>query len=270
MSSFPTSPAAIPIPARLVLFSPHPDDIAISMGALAAWAAGRLPVTIVLVTDGSEANLPEHVTSPHIAPSAPPEEQRRIRGKIRAREAVQEAIALGFDSSTVRPLRHQTWFTAHRTPAEYMNSDLSLRDVGGFVPGPVDDGAIAEIRGVIGAGDDTICAVPDPHDRLTMHRLTTSLVTENRANARLMTYECLSTISATGPQTVFGFDEELMRRKCAAILAHQSMLERRKCFGGYANPGTEFYDVLVRRKNEALARELRLANRYAERFGWAE
>jgi LmbE family N-acetylglucosaminyl deacetylase len=55
---FQTIPIAIPIPERLILFSPHPDDIAISMGALAAWAAPRVPVTIVLMTDSSEAQLP--------------------------------------------------------------------------------------------------------------------------------------------------------------------------------------------------------------------
>lgn len=266
---FPTSPVAVPIPSRLILFSPHPDDIAISLGALAAWAAGRIPVTIVLMTDGSEAQLPEHVTGRHVPPNAPAEEKRRARGMIRVQEAVEEAIALGFDSSVVRLLRRQNWFTRHRTPAEYMNGDLSLRDVHGFVPAPVDENAIGEIREAIGHGEETICAVPDANDRLAMHRLTTRLVAENRGNARLMTYECLSTIEVTGPQTAFGFDEDLMHRKCEAILAHRSMLERRKHFGGYTNPGTEFYDVLVRRKNGALAHDLGLAHRYAERFGWA-
>jgi hypothetical protein len=63
---FQTAPIAIPIPDHLILFSPHHDDIAISMGALAAWAAPRVPVTIVLMTDGSEAQLPEHVLQAHI------------------------------------------------------------------------------------------------------------------------------------------------------------------------------------------------------------
>jgi hypothetical protein len=181
-----------------------------------------------------------------------------------------EAMALGFDASAVRLLERQTWFTAHRTPAEYLHGDLSLRDVGGFVPGPVDGQAIGEIREAIGAGEDTICAVPDANDRLEMHRVTTRLVAENRGHARLLTYECLSTIQVTGPQTAFGFDEDQMLRKRQAILAHESMRERRRHFGGYSNPGTEFYDAIVRRKNAALARELGLAHPYAERFGWAE
>jgi hypothetical protein len=61
-----------------------------------------------------------------------------------------------------------------------------------------------------------------------------------------------------------------MERKCAAILEHRSMLERRKQFGGYSNPGTEFYDAIVRRKNAVLARTLGLPQPYAERVGWAE
>ena len=267
---FPTVPIAVPMPGRLILFAPHPDDIAISLGALAAWAAGRVPTTIVLMTDGSEARLPEHVTDPYVGRNAPVEERRRARGLIRVEEAVLEAAVLGFDPAAVRLLKRQTWFSAHRTPAEYLSGDLSLREVDGFVPAPLDDGAIGEVREAIGSGEDTICAVPDPNDRLTMHRVTTRLVAENRGLARLMTYECLLTIQVTGPQTAFGFDEDPMRRKCAAILAHQSMLERRKHFGGYTNPGTEFYDAIVRRKNRALARELGLAHPYAERFGWAE
>ena len=43
---FPTSPVAIPIPKRLILFAPHPDDIAISLGAFAALAAGRVPTAL--------------------------------------------------------------------------------------------------------------------------------------------------------------------------------------------------------------------------------
>ncbi len=267
---FPTIPIAVPMPGRLVLFAPHPDDIAISLGALAAWAAGRVPVTIALMTDGSEARLPDRLADRYAARTAPPEERRRARGRIRVQEALMEAMALGFDASAVRLLERQTWFSAHCTPAECLHDDLSLRNVDGFVPGPIDGYATSEIRRAIGAGDDTICAVPDPDDRLIIHRITTQLVGESRGNAHLLTYECLSTIEVTGPQTAFGFDEELMGRKCQAILAHESMRERRRQFGGYTNPGTEFYDAIVRRKNAALARELGLPQAFAERFGWAE
>jgi hypothetical protein len=61
-----------------------------------------------------------------------------------------------------------------------------------------------------------------------MHRMTARLVAENRSDARLLTYECLSTIDGTGPQTAFAFYEDLMERKCAAIVEHHSMRERRK------------------------------------------
>jgi LmbE family N-acetylglucosaminyl deacetylase len=268
IAHFPTHPVPVPLPARLILFSPHPDDIAISLGALASWAAGRVPAVIVLVTDGSEAQLPAHVTGPHIGSAATVEDKRRARGSLRVAEARQEAVALGFDPSAVRLLERQTWFSRHRTPPASMNDDLSLRDVDGFVPAPLDEDAAAEIRDVIGPGVNTLCVVPDPNDRLEMHRMTTRLVMQNRGKARLLTYECLSTLDVTGPQTFFGFDEGVMHRKCAAILEHRSMLERRKHFGGYSNAGTEFYDRIVRRKNAGLARELGIAQPYAERFGW--
>ena len=238
------------------------------MGAFAAWASPRVPVTIVLMTDGSEAQLPEHVVERHITCNADVGEKQRTRGMIRVQEAKREAVILGFDSNVVRLLDRQSWFLRHRTPAEYMNPDRTLRDANGFEPGPVDEHAIAEIRDIIGSGAGIICAVPDPNDRLTMHRMTTHLVAENRGDARLLTYECLSTIDVTGPQTVFPFDEDIMDRKCAAILQHDSMRERRKQFGGYTNPGTEFYDVIVREKNRMLARDLGLTAPYAERFGW--
>lgn len=238
------------------------------MGAFAAWAASRVSVTIVLITDGSEAQLPEHVLQARINHDATKEEKQRARGMIRVQEAKREAMALGFDANVVHLLERQSWFLRHRTPADYMNPDLSVRDVNGFLPGPVDENAVTEIRDVIGSGSGIICAVPDPHDRLAMHRITTQLVAENRGEARLLTYECLSTIEVTGPQTAFPFNEDLMDRKCAAILEHRSMRERRKHFGGYTNPGTEFYDVIVREKNRALARSLGVATSYAERFGW--
>jgi LmbE family N-acetylglucosaminyl deacetylase len=248
------------------LFSPHPDDIAISMGALAAWAVPRVPVTIVLITDGSEAQLPEHVLQPHIKRNATVEEKQRARGMMRVQEATREAVTLGFDCKIVHLLERQSWFLRHRTPAGYMNPDGTLRDVNGFVPGPVDEHAIAEIRDIIGSGSGIVCAVPDPNDRLAIHRMTTRLVAENRGNARLLTYECLSTIDVTGPQTAFAFDEDLMERKCAAIVEHHSMRERRKHFGGYTNPGTEFYVVIVREKNRGLARPRGLAASYVEGF----
>src|SRR5262249_28546238 len=192
-------------------------------------------------------------------------ERQQARGVIRVEEAIREAGVLGLNENVVHLLNRQNWFSQHRTPLAYLNPDRTLRDINGFKPGPVDEHAIAEIRNIIGSGSGIICAIPDPNDRLAMHRITTRLVAENRGEAKLLTYECLSTIDVTGPQTAFAFEEDLMDRKLLAILEHRSMRERRKHFGGYTNPGTEFYDVIVREKNRVLARQLGLAAPYAER-----
>src|SRR5262249_15621565 len=157
-------PIPIPIPSHLILFSPHPDDIAISMGALAAWAAPRVPVTIVLMTDGSEAQLPEHVLQAHIHQNTTVREKQQARGIMRVKEAMREAVVLGFESNVVHLLSRQSWFLYHRTPAGYMNPDWTVRDVNGFRPGPVDEATTAEIRDIIGSGSGIICAVPDPND----------------------------------------------------------------------------------------------------------
>jgi LmbE family N-acetylglucosaminyl deacetylase len=120
---FQTIPIAIPIPDRLILFSPHPDDIAISMSALAAWAAPRVPVAIVLMTDGSEAQLPQHVLQARIHHAATTREKQQARGMMRVEEAMREAAFLGFDRSIVQLLDRQNRFLQHRTPAEYLNPD---------------------------------------------------------------------------------------------------------------------------------------------------
>ena len=143
-----------------------------------------------------------------------------------------------------------------------------MRDVSRFEPGPIDDAAIEEIRETIGGGEDTICAIPDPNDRLWMHRIIPDLVMRTHGRANLLTYECLSTIEPSVPQMLFGFVEELMAVKCHAIRAHESMAERRRQFGGYSNPGTQGYDEIVRRRNAELARKRGLDFPYAERYGW--
>jgi hypothetical protein len=113
------------------------------------------------MTDGSEAQLPEHVLQPRVKRDVTVGEKQRARGMIRVQEAKREAIALGFDANVVHLLERQSWFLRHGTPADYMNPDLSLRDVNGFLPSPVDQHAVAEIRDIIGSGSGIICAVPD-------------------------------------------------------------------------------------------------------------
>ena len=236
------------------------------MGALASLLAGA-DVTIILVTDGSESRVPSSVLAEHgWKPEMSAAEQRTLRGRIRLEEAREEAERLGYDRGVVRLLVEQRWFIGHETPPECLHPDLSLREVAGFRPGPIDAAAREEIRSaMVGA---SICAAPDPNDRLRMHRIVTELVSAARGGAALLTYECLSTVEVTGPQILVGFGEELMERKRRALCAHRSMIERRRQFGGYSNPGTEGYDVIVPRRNAELARRHSLEMPYAERYGW--
>ena len=256
---------------KLLLFAPHPDDIAISMGGLAALLAqgGSGGVTVVLATDGSESLVPASVLEKHgWGPSLPPEQQRELRGRIRVAEAEEEVARLGFSRGVVRLMEHQRWATEHRTPREFLYDDLSLKDVTRFVPGPIDEEAAEEVRELIGDGEDIICAVPDANDRLLMHRIVTELVSGVRGHAGLLTYECLSTTAPSVPQILFSFGEDLMTVKRHAIRAHESMAERRRQFGGYSNPGTEGYDEIVERKNSELARSYGCDFPFAERYGW--
>ena len=249
----------------MLVFAPHPDDAAISAGALISQAAEMgTQVTVVLVTDGSEARLPETFLSRHgWTREMAPDQARTLRGRIRVAESVEEATRLG---AGVVHLEKQSWFREHRTPAEFLNEDLSLSEVDRFVAGPI-DGSGDEIAVVIrAAGSDCLCAAPMPGDRLEMHRIVTELVV--RAGKRVLGYECLSTVEIEGELLALPFDEARMAVKCHAILAHESMRARRQEFGGYSNPGCEFYDAIVRRKNGDSARELGLQAPYAERYVW--
>lgn len=254
---------------RLLLFSPHPDDIAIAMGGFASMLAhgGAEGVTVVLATDGSESLIPANVLEKHgWLPTMTPVDERALRGRIRVEEAREEIARLGFPRDSVHLLTRQRWAAEHRTAPADLHPDLSLRDVAKFIPGPVDDEALAEFREII--GDDALCFAPDPNDRLLMHRIVTDLVVQACDASRLITYECLSTIEPTGRQFLFAFGEELMAPKCHAILAHESMIERRRQFGGYSNPGTEGYDEIVRRRNSALAIANGCELPFAERYGF--
>lgn len=281
---FPTAEVPVPVPERLLLFSPHPDDVAISAGALAAWAAeAAIPTVVVLVTDGSEARIPSSVLATHgWTTTMSSSEQRALRGQVRTGEALEEVRRLGFGASALHRLRQQRWFERHQTEEEFLHPDQSLRDVTRFRPGAIDAAAVLEIQDLIGKGpeDHVICGVPDPRDRLMMHRIVTALVAEallplcSKRPERygLLTYECLSTEQREekGPWTYFGFGEELMSVKCHAILAHRSMQERRKQFGGYSNSGDEFYDSLVRRANRETAQRCGVRAVFAERYGWLD
>src|SRR5262249_15658829 len=160
--------------------------------------------------------IPESVLAEHGWTSdLEPAEQRALRGRIRIAEAEEEIKRLGYDRNAIRVLQRQSWFTAHQTPGEFLHPDLSLRDVGKFTRGPMRGEAAAEIREVTDGAD--IVAAPDPNDRLLMHRIVTGLLAQERGKARLLTYECLSTVEVTGKQILFGFVEELLEIKIHAI-----------------------------------------------------
>jgi LmbE family N-acetylglucosaminyl deacetylase len=118
----------------LIVFAPHPDDDVIGCGALIAYAARRIPVRVVYVTDGSAS----HVGSVTYPP-------RRLRD-VREREAVRAVRRLG------RGVRQRF-----------------LRWPDGAVPLP--DGAnaaalIARLQAEIPAGEGCAVAYPwrrDPH-----------------------------------------------------------------------------------------------------------
>jgi LmbE family N-acetylglucosaminyl deacetylase len=170
------------MPERLVVFAPHPDDAAISAGALLVLAALEgIPTTVALLTDGSEARLAAGM-------------KRARRGRIRVAEAREEIRRLGLPPRALRLLRHRDWFEHHRTPKRFLHADLSLRDVAGFRPGPFTAAAVEEIRSVVGRGR-VLCCAPHPRDRLLMHRITTTLVLEavRPFPCGLLFYECLST-----------------------------------------------------------------------------
>lgn len=263
----------VPLPERLVILCPHPDDLSISLGACAAAAAeSGVRVEAALLTDGSEAYIPEDVLRAH-GWGEEDGAAGELRGRIRVAEAVEEARRLGLGEGCVRLLTRQTWFSRHCTPAEFLREDGSLLRVEGFTPGPVESTAVEEVAGALGGGGGVICAVPEPEDRLLMHRITTALgaAAARRASAPVLgvlTYECFTTVGPLPGRVYFGFDETAMRRKQHAIRAHHSMRERRRQLGGYSTAGAEFYDTMVERWNREAAREGGLASPYAERFGW--
>lgn len=254
----------------------------ISLGGLVIMAVrAGVPTYSILMTDGSEAAIPDIFLRQHgWHSSMSASEATRLRGVIRVKEAREEARRLGLPGEAVILLQQQSWFKAHRTPTEAMNPDWSIRDVDRFLPGPLEAEAIEEIRGLIVAGENEIvlCAVPSPHDRLLMHRVTvlavvkalTSLVLRHPNRYGVLIYRCFSTEDwvEDAEKQILGFGKEVMDRKCQAILASQSMKARREVFGGYTNRGNEFYDVIVRSENAATARRNGLSSPYAECFRW--
>lgn len=263
---------------HVVVFAPHPDDSAISAGALLQQCiAAGVRVSCVLMTDGSEAAIPhEYLANCGWQSKWSAADTKRLRGRIRVNEATEELARLGVPAPP-RLLGSQKWFLEHGTPMTCMNDDLSLRDVGAFTAGPIDEAAIAEVANVLETtrSSRVVCLAPHPSDLLLMHRITTILVVHAlkklargiHGRFSLVAYDCLSTQSVMDHScALFAFGIPEMKRKCWAIQAHESMKARRARYGGYANGGTTFYDELVLDRNASLAMRCVAGKPYAERY----
>jgi GlcNAc-PI de-N-acetylase len=267
------------LPDAAVFVAPHPDDIAIAAGGLAA-VLSELGVTtrMVLATDGSEARIPESALRRHgWTPAMSSLATRELRGRIRIAEGREEARCLGFGDDAVVVL-NQRWHSEHRTPPDGLFDDLSLRDVASYRPGPIDRAAVDAMRSAINVdGEDVWLAIPHPDDRLVMHRIVTqialdALVPDERQETATgaLFYEALSTSRFSTPsggrEVTLGYDQEVMDCKRAAIRAHVSMAERRRIFGGYSTTGTVPYDELAHDRDRDLAGRIGHALPFAERF----
>ena len=248
-------------------------------GFVISAARDGIPISSILVTNGAEAVIPHAFLAQHgyHAKLTTPE-ICRLRGAVRVSEAREEAHRLGLSDGSVILLQKQTWFTEHRTPDNALNSDGSLCDVDRFKHGPLKSESIYEIQELLNnaKGSNILFAVPAPHDRQLMHRITTALVVKALSllpdidfkRFKLLIYKCLSTTKWKESENhiAIGFGEEIMSRKCFAINANESMKTRRKIIGGYSNKGRDFYDVIIRSKNSADAQKYKLKEPYAECF----
>lgn len=241
---------------RILCFSPHPDDISISMGALAyvTWLRGG-QVEMVLMTNGSEALIPDDFLISNTIFYPQYGNTAVNRGKIRVDEASREATILNIKKLFL--LEKQTWHTRHLTPSIYLDGNEALLDVFKYVPNQITLEAIEECAAVIeGSEEKTIVALPFINDKLIMHSITTNIVLHaidllylKGKHVDVLFYFCLSTNDIATPLLRLYFDEEIMQIKSNAINAHISMKRRREVQGGYANGGVIFYDEILRKEN---------------------
>ncbi|MDJ0824159.1 MAG: PIG-L family deacetylase [Rhodobacter sp.] len=261
-------------PKSVLFVSPHPDDICIGMGGLAAFLAERAESsTMLLVTDGSEGRMAKQTLVRHEwteAWTAP--QSARLRGEIRVAEARREAEALGIDR--VETLTQQTWHTEAATPAEAMDAHGGLIDVAGFRPGAVTDAARAAVAAQIEElPAAAVVCLPAPNDRQAIHRITTWMVLDALAGSNkpltLAFYEPLSslgweTLPAGLARADFAFGADLADRKATAIAAHRSQLERRAAFGSYTSADNRDYRQIARDRDQAYAKRAGVSAPFTE------
>lgn len=260
-------------PPSVLFVSPHPDDICIAMGALAAHLARRCAdSTMLLVTDGSEGRMAKSTLSRHGWTSGwSVADTTRLRGDIRVAEAEQEAATLGI--GRVAKAGGQGWHANPATTADATDDYGALLDVADFRPSTVTAAARAPIADIVARlPEESVVFLPAPNDRQLIHRITTCLaleaVEEAGTRLRLAFYLPLSSNGwgVEGTSADFAFGDDLADIKSRAIAAHRSQIERRRAFGAYTSTDSRDYRQIAADRDRARARSLGDALPYAEAF----
>ena len=267
-------------PSRLLIFVPHPDDLAICCGGLVRHAVNnKIETHAFLMTLGGDARMPEDVFRHYGYQVTMPNDKYAAREQIRKREAENEALFLGLAPKALHIGTAQSWSDIRHTAPSSINEDLSISNLSHFVPGPITQESVAEITQFIDRCfiPDAWIALPLIPDKLLVHNMTSFLVTSSLIsqrqdivqNGNIVMYQCLSSVlpsSTNSEQHVLLFNEEVMSVKAKAINCHWSMRRRREEYGGYENRQNNFYDAIVRDNNEAIARSAGKAHMFGERY----
>lgn len=188
----------VPSGAYVTVVSPHPDDASISMGALLAALAKKNRVHVVVVTAGYRS----------VVDGMRPEEVARIREK----EAREESKVLG-----AIPVFLRAEFYDSKDEREALRRDT------------------ARLAAVFGRTKPDLLFVPHERDQHPTHRTSREIALDALAKHQGQTkkdvaiygYEGLWSLFSEGEfNTVFAYDESLMKKKLKAILAQKSQLSR--------------------------------------------
>lgn len=265
---------------NVYFFSPHPDDIAISCGAICY--VNNLnydgKAKLVSVTTGFEAYLPDEVFQfyKYQIPKSSVL-KAKLRGEIRILELKNEAEVLKFRKKNVISLTNQSWHSNHCTPNLDRYEDGSIKNINNYSPGVIEENSFKEIVEIFKKDNcvDSVVFIPFINDRLMMHEITSLLVLcsiaklNSRFTPLIIMYRCLSSkIERAGKfeKRYFGFNESTMCIKKEAINQHQSMKIRRAITGGYTNKGSVFYDELIESENSSYARINLIQDKYCEDY----